>query len=898
MYMPHEDEGHSHAEADADAAAVSSSIRGLVKDKCHDCFRRLGGSTGIAAKLTSHPKRGIRDEDMTLSWRKKEFGDNTCPKPRPRTFFRHVLDALGHVSVVALLASAAVSLGLGIMEHGVKDGWYDGATIFLAAFVVFGVTAVISHAQAKRDHKLATESANLVVTVVRAARRQEISVFDVVVGDVLILKTGDVVPADGVFLDGHGFQVDESSLTGHPGPIDIDAGTNPFLASGVKVVNGHGSMLVTAVGTNTTAWSILSTLKLNTRPAPLEERLESLISTIGKATVAVALVAFTVLLVRHFTNSSTGKPLLIEKGVPIAVSLMATFAMKMMVKDKALVHSLSASVTVICTDMTGMLTLNRMEVTEFWVGTARPRTPTAISSSVVGLLCQGVGLNTTGSVYKPDNVSQPEISGSPVEKALLSWATADLSMDAAALKRSCKVVHVEAFNSDEKPSPSRAIIRDKATRLLVAHWKGGAEVLLAMCSMYMDTDATVRELGVEQRNKLEKVIRDMVASGLRCLGFAYKKVDDTEQSKVHHLEELTLLGIVGLKDTCRPEVNATIEDCTKASMAVKMLTGDNILMALTIAKECGIISSNDPDGVVIEGHQFRAMSVTRQLQMVDKIRVMASSRPQDKLLLVKRLKHKGHVVAVTAGEGINDAAALKEADVVLCMDVHGTDVSTDTIFLNGKFDVVVKATRWGRCAYHNFQKFIQFHIIVNAVAIIVNFMSAVTMGNVPLTTVQIMWVNLVMGVMSTLALSTDKPTDALMESPPISRTTRLINNAMCYIMAAQAMFQIAVLLGLQFLGNDDQASATMIFNVFMLFQVFNEFNMRDNVLAGVLKNRMFLLIVALALVLQVVTVEVLTKFVGTTKLGLGQWGVCLAIATVSWPVGWAVKFIPVPVRSS
>nr|BAJ96750.1 predicted protein [Hordeum vulgare subsp. vulgare] len=731
-------------------------------------------------------------------------------------------------------------------------------------------------------------------------------------------------------------------MTGEPYPVEIDAEKNPFLTGGVKIIDGYGRMLVTAVGTDTLWGEMMSSItRENTEATPLQERLERLTSSIGKIGVAVAVLVFTVLTARHFTGSTKddqGKPLFnkdrvtfdavfsslvvifqqavtiivvaIPEGLPLAVTLTLAFSMKRMVKENALVRRLSAcetmgSVTAICTDKTGTLTLNQMKVTEFWVGTDQPRGATAIAGSVVSLLCQGAGLNTTGSVYKPDNVSPPEITGSPTEKALLSWAVADLGMDADALKRSCKVLHVEAFNSDKKRSG--VMIKDNVTGGVVAHWKGAAEMVLASCSMYVDTDGAARELGVEQRRNLEKVINDMAGGSLRCIAFAYKQVNGTEQSKIDD-DGLTLLGFVGLKDPCRPEVKAAIEACTKAGVAVKMVTGDNILTARAIAKECGIISSNDPNGIVIEGHEFRAMSPEQQLEIVDRIRVMARSLPLDKLALVQRLKQKGHVVAVT-GDGTNDAPALKEADVGLSMGVQGTEVakeSSDIIILNDNFDTVVTATRWGRCVYNNIQKFIQFQLTVNVAALVINFVSAITTGKMPLTTVQLLWVNLIMDTMGALALATDTPTKALMDRPPIGRTAPLISNAMWRNLAAQAAFQIAVLLALQYrgrdlFGTDEKANGTMIFNAFVLCQVFNEFNARDiekkNVFAGVLKNRMFLAIIAVTLVLQVVMVEVLTRFAGTKRLGLGQWGVCLAIAAVSWPIGWAVKFIPVPDRT-
>ncbi|KAM0859620.1 hypothetical protein ACQ4PT_047057 [Festuca glaucescens] len=885
----------------ATSPAHETLIKNLVKEKGKDCFRRLGAGAGIAAKLSSDAQRGIRGDDADVRRRKEAFGDNAYPKPKPKTFLGHFLDALSDIFLVALLVCAAVSTGFGIKEHGLKDGWYDGVGIFLAVFLVSSVSAAGSYTQAKQADKLARESANIAVNVVRAGRRHDVSMFDVVVGDVVILKIGDAVPADGVFLEGYGLQVDESGMTGEPTGIDVDAENNPFLAAGANVMHGRGRMLVTAVGTDTVLGELMNAGEnAADDPVPLQERLERLTTTIGNIGVAVSLVSFTLLAARHLTGSGTGKtPPLLEKGVPLAVTLMVTFSMRRVVKENAMVHRLSVletmgSVTAICADKTGTLTLNQMEVTEFWVGTRRPGAATAIAGGIVTLLRQGAGLNTTGSVYWPDNVSPPEISGSPTEKALLSWAVTYLSMDAATFKNSGKVLHLEVFDSAKEHS--RAKTMDNTTGALVVHYKGAAEVVLANCSMYVDMHGASRELGVEHMKKIDKVINDMAVGGLHCMAFAYKPIDDEGVG-------LTLLGLLGLKDRCRPDVKFAVEACRKAGVGVKMVTTDNPLMARAIAMECGILSSNDSDGIVIAGHVFRAMPTVRQLEMVDRIRVVASSRPLDKLLVVKRLKQKGHVVAVTTGAGANDAPAVNEADVVLTMSIKGADLAAkDTIILNDKFHTVVTATRLGRCVYSNFQNFIQFNLTVNAAALVVNLVSTATTGNTSLTTVHLLWANLVIGTMSALALAVDKPADAVMERPPIARTAPLISNAMWRNLAAQVAFQIAVLLALQYLGRavfgtDDKANGTMIFNVFVLCQVFNEFNVRDmerkNVLAGVLgKNKMFLVVVAATLVLQVLTVEALTKFAGTERLSLGQWGVCVAIAAVSWPVGWAVKFIP------
>ncbi|RYR32809.1 hypothetical protein HN51_033042 [Arachis hypogaea] len=284
---------------------------------------------------------------------------------------------------------------------------------------------------------------------------------------------------------------------------------------------------------------------------------------------------------------------------------------------------------------------------------------------------------------------------------------------------------------------------------------------------------------------------------------------------------------------------------------------------------------------------------------------MARSSPFDKLLMVECLKQKGHVVAVT-GDGTNDAPALKEADIGLSMGIQGTEVakeSSDIVILDDNFASVVTVLRWGRCVYNNIQKFIQFQLTVNVAALAINFVAAVSAGEVPLTAVQLLWVNLIMDTLGALALATEKPTLELMEKPPVGRTKPLITNVMWRNLMAQALYQIAVLLTLQFRGESifgvtKGVNDTLIFNTFVMCQVFNEFNARKlekrNVFKGLHRSKLFLGIIGVTVVLQVVMVEFLKKFADTERLNWGQWGLCILLGAASWPIGWVVKMIPVP----
>ncbi|KAJ6953785.1 calcium-transporting ATPase 12 [Populus alba x Populus x berolinensis] len=862
----------------------------MVKEKDLESLNSLGGVEGVATAFGINSKTGITGHDEEVRRRREMFGPNTYHKPPPKGFLFFALEAFRDTTILILLVCAALALGFGIKQHGVKEGWYEGGSIFVAVFLVIVVSAFSNFRQETQFDKLSKISNNIKVDVLRNERRQQISIFDIVVGDIVFLNIGDQIPADGLFLDGHSLEVDESSMTGESDHVAVNTQENPFLFSGSKIADGYARMLVTSVGMKTAWGEMMSSITRDSNErTPLQARLDKLTSSIGKVGLSVAFVVLVVMLARYFTGNTKddkGKKeyigsrtdtddvlnavvrivaaavtivvVAIPEGLPLAVTLTLAYSMKRMMADQAMVRKLSAcetmgSATVICTDKTGTLTLNKMKVTKFWLGQEPIEEDSyrTIAPSIVEVFHQGVSLNTTGSVYKSASGSAPhEFSGSPTEKAILSWAVSELGMDMEKLKESCTILHVETFNSEKKRS------------------------------------------GVSIRKKADNT------EGM--------KDNDGEQHQRLQEDGLTLLGIVGLKDPCRYGAKKAVEICKAAGVSVKMITGDNIFTAKAIATECGILELNGQvdDEQVVEGVVFRNYAHEQRMEKVDKIRVMARSSPFDKLLMVQCLRQKGHVVAVT-GDGTNDAPALKEADIGLSMGIQGTEVakeSSDIVILDDNFTSVATVLRWGRCVYNNIQKFIQFQLTVNVAALVINFIAAVSAGEVPLTAVQLLWVNLIMDTLGALALATERPTDELMQMSPVGRTAPLITNIMWRNLLAQAFYQITILLTLQFAGESifnvsAEVNDTLIFNTFVLCQVFNEFNARNmekqNVFKGIHSNHLFLGIIATTIVLQVVMVEFLRKFASTERLNWWQWVTCIAFAAVSWPIGWFVKLIPV-----
>ncbi|KAG0464563.1 hypothetical protein HPP92_020632 [Vanilla planifolia] len=746
-------------------------------------------------------------------------------------------EACQDLTLVILIIAAVISLVLGIKTEGIKEGWYDGGSIACAVILVIVVTAVSDYKQSLQFQNLNDEKRNIHLEVIRGGRRVEISIFDVVVGDVVPLKIGDQVPADGILIYGHSLAVDESSA---------QKSENSILMSGSKVADGYGTMLVTAVGINT-EWGLLmaSISEDNGEETPLQVRLNGVATLIGIVGLSVAALVLVVLMcaiyqgqagvkdaidgaVKILTIAVTIVVVAVPEGLPLAVTLTLAYSMRKMMADKALVRRLSAcetmgSATTICSDKTGTLTLNQMTVVEAHAGGVKLSSPDSteqLASSICSLMIEGIAQNTTANVFVPEDGGAVEVTGSPTEKAILSWGI-KLGMKFDDVRSRTSILHVYPFNSEKKRGGVAVHVEGSEVHV---HWKGAAEIVLASCTNWMDSNGQLQEMTPNQMGIFRSSIEDMAAVSLRCVALAFRtfeleKLPGEEERESWSLpdSDLTLLGIVGIKDPCRPGVRDAVELCIKAGVKVRMVTGDNLQTAKAIAFECGILHSEEEaiEPTLIEGKVFRAYSEKAREEVAEKISVMGRSSPNDKLLLVQALRKKGHVVAVT-GDGTNDAPALNEADIGLAMGIEGTEVakeSSDIIILDDNFASVVKVVRWGRSVYANIQKFIQFQLTL-------------------------LWVNLIMDTLGALALATEPPTNHLMERHPVGRREPLITNIMWRNIIVQAFYQVTVLLVLNFdgrnllhLNNDmrehaDKVKNTFIFNTFVFCQIFNEFNAR------------------------------------------------------------------------
>ncbi|EOY09204.1 Autoinhibited Ca2+-ATPase 11 isoform 1 [Theobroma cacao] len=905
----------------------------------HD-IKRLklhGGVEGIARKITVSPDEGVCSDN--ISTRQKIYGLNCYTEKPPRTFWMFVWDALQDLTLIILMVCAVISIGVGLATEGWPKGMYDGSGILLTLILVVSVTAISDYRQSLQFRELDREKKKIYVQVTRDGRRQQVSIYDLVIGDVVHLGIGDQVPADGLFISGYSLQIDESSLSGEIDPVDIYE-QHPFLLSGTKVRDGSGKMLVTAVGMRTEWGKLMETLNEGGEDeTPLQVKLNGVATIIGKIGLTFAVLTFVVLTVRflvekalqnEFTNWSSTDALTllnyfaiavtiivvaVPEGLPLAVTLSLAFAMKQLMDERALVRHLSAcetmgSASCICTDKTGTLTTNHMVVNKIWIcekikdisgNESKNFDELEISEGVFSILLCAIFLNTCAEVVK-DEKGKNSILGTPTETALLEFGLL-LGGDYDAQQRQVKILKVKPFNSDRKKMSVLVALPEGGIR---AFCKGAAEIVLSMCDKVADYSGELVPLSEERVRNITDVINGFASEALRTLCLAFKDVDDTYPENSIPEGDYTLIAVVGIKDPVRPGVKEAVQTCLAAGITVHMVTGDNIYTAKAIAKECGILTADEN---AIEGPEFSRKSLDEMRDIIPNIQVMARSKPMDKLNLVNQLRNMfGEVVAVT-GDGTNDAPALHQSDIGLAMGIAGTEVAkenADVIVMDDNFATIVNVAKWGRAVYINIQKFVQFQLTVNVVALVINFVSACISGSAPLTAVQLLWVNMIMDTLGALALATEPPNDALMKRPPVPRGASFITKPMWRNIIGQSIYQLIVLGVLKFDGKQllrltgsDATTVlnTVIFNSFVFCQVFNEINSREikkiNIFRGMFDSWIFIAVMVSTIAFQVVIVEYLGTFASTVPLSWQLWVVCILIGSVSLIVAVILKCIPV-----
>uniref|UniRef100_A0A9J7XG48 Calcium-transporting ATPase n=1 Tax=Cyprinus carpio carpio TaxID=630221 RepID=A0A9J7XG48_CYPCA len=1038
-FYPKRGGGGAETNHAGDFGVTLEELRSLMELRGPEALQKIqdsfGDAEGLCQRLKSSTSDGLSDNPTDLEKRRQVFGQNFIPPKKPKTFLQLVWEALQDVTLIILEIAAIISLGLsfyqppghesegcGKASGGAEDegeaeaGWIEGAAILLSVICVVLVTAFNDWSKEKQFRGLQSRiELEQRFAVVRNGNVIQIPVAEMVVGDMAQVKYGDLLPADGVLIQGNDLKIDESALTGESDHVRKSADKDPMLLSGTHVMEGSGRMLVTAVGVNSQSGIIFTLLgagegeeekkekkgrskkqdgavamemqplksaeggeveerekKKSNVPkkekSVLQGKLTKLAVQIGKAGLVMSAITVIILVlyfvietfvvegqswlpectpiyvqyfVKFFIIGVTVLVVAVPEGLPLAVTISLAYSVKKMMKDNNLVRHLDAcetmgNATAICSDKTGTLTTNRMTVVQSYINDQHFREipdPSQINPNTLEKLVNGISVNCayTSKIMPPDvEGGLPKQVGNKTECGLLGFLL-DLKRDYAPVREQIpeeKLYKVYTFNSVRKSMSTVVQMPDGSFRL---YSKGASEILLKKCSSILGANGEVRSFKPRDRDEmLKKVIEPMACEGLRTICIAYRDLPcDPEpdwENEAEIVTDLTCITVVGIEDPVRPEVPEAIRKCQKAGITVRMVTGDNINTARAIAAKCGIIQPGD-DFLCLEGKEFnrriRNEKGEIEQERIDKIwpklRVLARSSPTDKHTLVKGIidstvLEQRQVVAVT-GDGTNDGPALKKADVGFAMGIAGTDVAkeaSDIILTDDNFSSIVKAVMWGRNVYDSISKFLQFQLTVNVVAVIVAFTGACITQDSPLKAVQMLWVNLIMDTFASLALATEPPTEALLLRKPYGRNNPLISLTMMKNILGHGVYQLVIIFSLLFVGEkifdiDSGRNAplhsppsehyTIIFNTFVLMQLFNEINARKihgerNVFDGIFGNPIFCSIVLGTFGVQIVIVQFGGKPFSCAPLNMEQWLWCLFVGVGELLWGQVIATVP------
>ena len=862
--------------------------------------------------IDKNKRIGLTDEQVKQS--REQHGKNVLTPPQRTSLWKLYLDKYRDPIIQILLVAAFVSLILAFIEKN----FMETIGIFVAVFLATTVGFYFERDAAKKFNLLTALSEEQPVKVRRNGKVMEIPRHDVVVGDVVLVEVGDEVPADGELIVCNDLQINESALTGEPvaeksleGGGDGAYPRNVILRS-TMVMNGRGEFVVTAVGDATEIGKVAKKSTEQTSvETPLHMQLDKLAKMISKVGSVVSVAAFFIFLIHDIlTNPAWGGKdyfymaeivlnyfmmavtlivMAVPEGLPMAITLSLALNMRRMLKSNNLVRKLHAcetmgAVTVICTDKTGTLTQNKMQVSAL-----------ELKQGDEALLDTAIALNSTAEL----NDGKP--IGNPTESALLLWLDAQ-GKDYEELRKQVNVLKQLPFSTERKMMATLAEV-DGETYLFV---KGAPEIVMKKCIIEDRMQKQTAEELDEWQHK-----------AMRTLAFAYKKVEAsimrtsrTSTAEVVALldaNDLQLQAIAAIADPIRPDVPAAVQECRHAGIEVKVVTGDTAATALEIGKQIGVFE-DEPENIgadgsltsldqqMITGEQWEALSDEEAYERAKDIRVMSRARPTDKQRLVAMLQKRGEVVAVT-GDGTNDAPALHYAHVGLSLG-SGTSVAkeaSDMTLLDDSFKSIANAVMWGRSLYRNLQRFLFFQLVVNVAALLLVLGGSVIGTEMPLTVTQILWVNLIMDTFAALALASLPPSHEVMKEKPRKASDFIINKSIgfgilfCGIVFFLVMFALLVYCERRGKGGVDVHELTMFFTTFVMIQFWNLFNAKalmshHTAFRHFLKDKGMILVLVLVLVGQWIIVTFGGEMFRTTPLSLHEWLLIIGSTSV---VLWA-----------
>lgn len=862
--------------------------------------------------IDKNKRIGLTDEQVKQS--REQHGKNVLTPPQRTSLWKLYLDKYRDPIIQILLVAAFVSLILAFIEKN----FMETIGIFVAVFLATTVGFYFERDAAKKFNLLTALSEEQPVKVRRNGKVMEIPRHDVVVGDVVLVEVGDEVPADGELIVCNDLQINESALTGEPvaeksleGGGDGAYPRNVILRS-TMVMNGRGEFVVTAVGDATEIGKVAKKSTEQTSvETPLHMQLDKLAKMISKVGSVVSVAAFFIFLIhdiltnpvwggkdyfymaeivlKYFMMAVTLIVMAVPEGLPMAITLSLALNMRRMLKSNNLVRKLHAcetmgAVTVICTDKTGTLTQNKMQVSAL-----------ELKQGDEALLDTAIALNSTAEL----NDGKP--IGNPTESALLLWLDAQ-GKDYEELRKQVNVLKQLPFSTERKMMATLAEV-DGETYLFV---KGAPEIVMKKCII---EDRMLRQSAEE--------LDEWQHKAMRTLAFAYKKIEAsimrtsrTSTAEVVALldaNDLQLQAIAAIADPIRPDVPAAVQECRHAGIEVKVVTGDTAATALEIGKQIGVFE-DEPENIgadgsltsldqqMITGEQWEALSDEEAYERAKDIRVMSRARPTDKQRLVTMLQKRGEVVAVT-GDGTNDAPALHYAHVGLSLG-SGTSVAkeaSDMTLLDDSFKSIANAVMWGRSLYRNLQRFLFFQLVVNVAALLLVLGGSVIGTEMPLTVTQILWVNLIMDTFAALALASLPPSHEVMKDKPRKASDFIINKSIgfgilfCGIVFFLVMFALLVYCERRGKGGVDVHELTMFFTTFVMIQFWNLFNAKalmshHTAFRHFLKDKGMILVLVLVLVGQWIIVTFGGEMFRTTPLSLHEWLLIIGSTSV---VLWA-----------
>ncbi len=888
----------------------------------------------MTAKNDDYFHLGLTDQEVLQS--REKHGVNLLTPPKRPSLLKLYLEKFEDPVVRVLLVAAVFSLIISIIENEYAETIGIIAAILLAT----GIGFYFEYDANKKFDLLNAVNEETLVKVIRNGRIQEIPRKDVVVGDIVVLETGEEIPADGELIEAISLQVNESNLTGEPvinkTTVEADFDEEATYASnlvmrGTTVVDGHGSMKVLRVGDATEIGKVArQSTEQSTEPTPLNIQLTKLANLIGKIGFTVAGLAFLIFFIKdvvlyfdfgalngwhdwlpvlertlkYFMMAVTLIVVAVPEGLPMSVTLSLALNMRRMLATNNLVRKMHAcetmgAITVICTDKTGTLTQNLMQVHEPNFYGLKDGGKLA-DDDISRLIAEGISANSTAFLEETGEGEKPKGVGNPTEVALLLWLNSQ-KRNYLELREGARVLDQLTFSTERKFMAT--LVKSPLIGKKVLYIKGAPEIVLGKCKEVILDGRRVDS--VEYRSTVEAQLLGYQNMAMRTLGFAFRLVEDNEPDDCVALvseNNLNFLGVVAISDPIRPDVPAAVAKCQSAGIGVKIVTGDTPGTATEIARQIGLWKPEDTEKNRITGAAFAELTDEEALDRVMDLKIMSRARPTDKQRLVQLLQQKGAVVAVT-GDGTNDAPALNHAQVGLSMGT-GTSVAkeaSDITLLDDSFNSIGTAVMWGRSLYKNIQRFIVFQLTINFVALFIVLLGSLVGTTLPLTVTQMLWVNLIMDTFAALALASIPPSESVMKEKPRKSTDFIITKSMRYYILGMGFAFLVLLMGMLFWFNSEEGGMTtyrltVFFTFFVMLQFWNLFNARvfgtsDSAFKGISKSYGMELIILAILGGQILIVQFGGAVFRTVPLDFMTWmTIVVSTSFVLW-IGELVRLI-------